>query len=106
MRPPRIAERIIAAVSGPSPWTETTLGDLSEEHAARSTRRGSVLADIWYWSQTIVIVGGVVARGLSRTWRAAVVSLKTGDSPMRTTIAEFRFALRTLRRQPLVAAAV
>jgi putative ABC transport system permease protein len=106
MRPPRIAERIIAAVSGPSPWTETTLGDLSEEHAARSTRRGSMPADVWYWLQTISIVGGVVARGLSRAWRAVVVSLKTGDSPMRTLIAEFRFALRTLRRQPLVAAAV
>jgi len=101
-----MAERIAGAVSDRSRWSETTLGDLSEEHAALCARRGRLLADAWYWLQTISLVGTATAAGARRIGRVTVTAFSTGDSPMRTLISELKFAVRTLARQPLMAAAV
>jgi putative ABC transport system permease protein len=105
-RPPAVAERIVAALSHGSPWKETTLGDLSEEHAGVAARRGRVIAAVWYWGQTIAIVVSTVAGVAADAWRAGIKTLRTGDSPMRVLLTEFRFAVRTLVRQPLMALAV
>src|SRR5262245_16105233 len=94
-RPPRLAERIAEAVLDPSRWSETKLGDLSEDHATLLVRRGRLIADVWYWLQTVALIK-----------TAAITFLRTGDSPMRTMISELKFAVRTVARQPLMAAAV
>ena len=107
--PPALAERILIAALGPGEWSESIVGDLHEEHAARADR-GSVRAAVWYWIAALRLSG----RGLSRRARRAPSRTTTpipapahpGDSLMRTLGIETRYALRSIVKRPLLSATV
>jgi putative ABC transport system permease protein len=105
-RPPRLAERLVALAARRSRWPETTMGDLREEHAALCGRRGPGVAGAWYWLQALGLVAHAARAIAHRAWRACASFAAMGDHPMLTLLGEARFAVRTLRRQKLVAAAV
>ncbi len=59
-RPPRLAERLLAATLGRGEWAESILGDLHEEyrHYAEFTGSGGGLrAGAWYWAQSLRLAG-------------------------------------------------
>ncbi len=111
MTPPRLATRLLAAALGRTEWTESILGDLHEEHAARRGR-SRVSADAWYWLQAVRLGARGAARrahGAVPSSRGAVPSLPTpspGDSLMRTLNLETRYALRSIRKRPAMSAIV
>ena len=111
MTPPRLATRLLAAALGRTDWTESILGDLHEEHAARSGR-SRVSADAWYWLQAIRLGSRGAARradGAVRASRQTVPSLPSpspGDSLMRTLNLEMRYAVRSILKRPAMSAIV
>ena len=59
-RPPRLAERLLAATLGRGEWSESILGDLHEEylHYVKLTGSGSGWrAGAWYWAQSVRLAG-------------------------------------------------
>ena len=55
-RPPRLAERLLAATLGRGEWSESILGDLHEEylHYVELTgSAGGLRAGAWYWAQSL-----------------------------------------------------
>ena len=60
--PPRLAERLLAMALGDGEWSETILGDLHEEHAARAGASRSRAA-FWYCRQACRLgATGIAAR--------------------------------------------
>lgn len=87
-------------------WQQDVLGDLVEEFAEVSRSRGDAWARRWFWRQCLrLTLGACVAKH-----RAALDSLAVlffiGDRPMSTFAQEVRQALRSLKRQPGVTAAI
>ena len=111
MTPPRLATRLLAAALGRTDWTESILGDLHEEHAARCGR-SRVSADAWYWLQAVRLGARGAARradGAVRASRQTVPSLPSpppGDSLMRTLGLEMRYAFRSILKRPAMSAIV
>jgi putative ABC transport system permease protein len=95
MRPPRLAERLVAW-SAPAHDREAMLGDLAEELAVRADARGHVRAAAWYWRQALRSLGP----NLRRPARRRVPAQPKGDGTMGRFVADLRFAARTLVRQP------
>jgi putative ABC transport system permease protein len=110
-RPPRLAERLLAAARGRGEWTESVLGDLHEEYTAHASR-SRLHAATWYWLQVIRLA----ARGLGAHLRRAprlptyispdVYSQPAGDSLMRTLGLEMRYAGRSILKRPAMSAIV
>ncbi len=111
MNPPRLATRLLAAALGRTKWTESILGDLHEEHAARSGR-SRLSANAWYWLQAMRLGARGAARrahGTIRFSRQTVPSLappSPGDSLMRTLNLEVRHAARSILKRPAMSAIV
>ena len=53
--PPRLAERILAALVGHPEWRDSIIGDLREEFSDLTTREGRRSARRWYWRQSMAI---------------------------------------------------
>ena len=81
--PPRLAERLLAMALGGGEWSETILGDLHEEHAARAGSSRSRAA-FWYCRQACRLgATGIAARirtqpRLSRQTRSSLVATSAG----------------------------
>jgi putative ABC transport system permease protein len=82
-------------------WREFVLGDLEEEFAARCGR-SPARARLWFWRQAIRCT---IAPPPIHRERLALEP-PAGDSLMRTAFADFRYALRVMRRTPSFALAV
>jgi putative ABC transport system permease protein len=93
--PPRLAERLVA-LSAPDRDREAMLGDLAEELAERAAAKGRARATAWYWRQALVSV----VPNLRRLHRAPARERGKGDGTMRGFLADLRFAVRSLLRQP------
>lgn len=62
--PPRLAEKLLAlAVPNPD-WQDTIVGDLREEFATETDRRGFTAARAWYWRQSVSIATRLIAARL------------------------------------------
>jgi putative ABC transport system permease protein len=97
---------------GDGEWSDTILGDLHEEHAARASASRS-RATLWYCQQTCrLATRGIAARlRTPRPSRAArdLPSLPPqapGDSLMRTLVLEARYACRSILKRPAMSAIV
>jgi putative ABC transport system permease protein len=104
--PPRLAVRIVGWAAARLSWGETACGDLAEEHALLTARRGRTWSAAWYWGQAALLVATVVGQFVIHTASAARTVLFIGDRPMTTLVKEIRVAGRTLRRYPLITAAI
>ena len=111
VRPPRLAERLLASVLGGDEWSESILGDLHEEHAVRAAR-SRPRAAAWYWTHAVRLS----TRGMAARTRAALSSPSLlappvtpphpGDSLMRTLGLEVRHACRSILKRPAMSAIV
>ena len=104
--PPRLAGRIVAWAAARLSWGETACGDLAEEHALLTARRGRTWSAAWYWGQAAWLVATVVGQFVIHASSAARTVLFIGDRPMTALVKEIRVAARTLRRYPLITAAI
>ncbi len=60
--PPRLAVRIVGWAAARLSWGETACGDLAEEHALLTARRGRTWSAAWYWGQAALLVATVVGQ--------------------------------------------
>ena len=95
MKPPRLAQRLVAW-SVPERDRDAMLGDLAEELAERVAARGRAGATAWYWRQALASV----VPNLRRPRPAPARERTKGDGTMRGFLADLRFAVRSLLRQP------
>ena len=101
--PPRIPEALIRLLAGRDHWAEIAAGDLREEYAAVQGSHGRQVARLWYWGQGTLLLGTFLGRTLRRALTTLVTLVRPeGDHVIRTLFQEFRFACRSLVRQPLV----
>ena len=105
-RPPRVAEWLVSRIRRYAPSRDIELGDLHEEHAILARERSRLAAAAWYWGQTCVLAAQTLLDTARSAGRACLSFLSGGDRPTRTLLQEVRFAIRALRRQKLVTAAV
>jgi len=96
-RPPRLAERVLAACVPPE-RRRALLGDLAEEYAQRVSDGGVDEARLWYWRQT----GGSIPPLL---WRRLIVAARDIRSPgqegrMGRLAQDLRYSLRAIRKNP------
>ncbi|MGH7720117.1 MAG: ADOP family duplicated permease [Gemmatimonadaceae bacterium] len=102
MRPPRLAERLIALSAHPDD-RETMLGDLAEELAAHvAPGRSRAGAYLWYWRQTLASTLPNVVRRV-RARRAERNTEREGDGWMQTLWHDLRYAARALRKNAVFA---
>ncbi|HMD36672.1 MAG TPA: ADOP family duplicated permease, partial [Vicinamibacterales bacterium] len=102
--PPRLAQWLLERCM-PEDWQEFAIGDLEEEFARRSAASPSAAAR-WFWRQTIrsLASASVIRR---RGVRAQIFySPGSGDSMVRTLLADLRYAFRVLFHAPSFAVAV
>jgi putative ABC transport system permease protein len=108
-RPPRLAERLLAAAIRDADWRDSIVGDLREEFAAIRQRVGDAAARRWYWRQAcaigarkIVPRAAVIRRG--RVWAPPEPQMsgnwRTGMSR------DLRYAWRAVVRQPGTSAVI
>ena len=90
-RPPRFLERRLEAALPEGLSRDGTLGDLSEQYAARRASGSRLSADAWYLSQTITVL---VYRRLDREGRPRA-RLMDMD-----VIQDLRWAVRSVLRRP------
>ena len=106
--PPRLAERLLAAVLGSGDWAESILGDLHEEYAARAAV-ASHRAAIWYYLVALSLIGRTL---LLRARVARTPSVHVGPTPprgdslMRTLGLETRHAWRSIATRPVLSATI
>ena len=110
--PPGLAERVLAMALGDGEWSDTILGDLHEEHAARA-RASRSRAAFWYCQQACrLATRGIAARfRRTRPWRArrdlpSLPPRPAGDTLMRTLVLEARYAIRSILKRPAMSAIV
>jgi hypothetical protein len=75
MRPPVIAEALIAAVAPPNDY-ESIAGDLHEEYLCYARLRSTRAANRWYWSQVLLSIPSLLS--YSRARRSALHAISIG----------------------------
>ncbi len=105
--PPRYAERILRVCLFRAPASECIVGDLRQEYAAARTRRGAIVAGLWYWAQ-VAAVGSRYLLGGNPEVQFGVAGKPQGPSPsgLRDLACELLGALRIFRTAPGYASAV
>ena len=98
--PPRFAVWLLTRRLSPD-WCEFVVGDLEEEFGAR-IGDSRVAAHAWFWWQTIRCLAAPPPVRPDSRQRAS----PQGDSRMRTSFADLRYALRVMSRAPSFALAV
>lgn len=110
MRPPRIAERLLAASVRDEAWRDSILGDLREEYIVTRRHHGPGTARRWYWSQAFAIgARGLLARiGARRSPGALLGSaeLETRGGWHAGFSRDLRHAWRTVVRRPGTSAVI
>jgi putative ABC transport system permease protein len=104
--PPRLASRVARWAASRLVWGETACGDLAEEHALLASRRGRLVAASWFWGQAMLLLASAAGHLAAGAAIACGAFFSIGDRPMTTFVKEARFAIRALRRYPLVTAAI
>jgi putative ABC transport system permease protein len=110
-RPPRPAERLLAASIRDHAWRDSIVGDLREEFADLSSRTSRPAARRWYWRQALSIGGrGLASRlgavRLSRdSWLTAAEPDMTASWRVGLT-RDCRHAWRALSRRPATSAVI
>ena len=81
-RPPRLAERVLLSRL-PAEIADALAGDLEHDYRTRVLpARGALRADLWYWSQALLVRGGALRRSAGRL--AAVRPVRgEGGGPLR-----------------------
>jgi hypothetical protein len=69
MRPPAVAEALIAAIAPPNDY-ESVAGDLHEEYVRYARLSSTGAANRWYWSQTLLSIPSLLS--YSRAHRSAL----------------------------------
>jgi putative ABC transport system permease protein len=113
VRPPLLADRLLALCAPRSPAADAALGDLHEEFAERARGGPSWGASLWYWAEATSLAWAFgrqhlrdAARGRAARARAMADNGRRGDTIMRILWEDLRFAIRALARRPLFAALV
>ncbi len=75
MRPPGVAEALLAAIAPPNDY-ESIAGDLQEEYSRRVRSYDSSAANRWYWSQVMLSTPSLLS--YSRTRRSALGAVGIG----------------------------
>jgi predicted permease len=111
--PPRLAERLLAALIPDADWRASIVGDLREEFADLSASRGSSTARRWYWRQSMALGRrAVTARfGVRRLPRMSWLAAADADSTQRAGWhvgfgRDVRHALRAIGRRPGTSAVI
>jgi putative ABC transport system permease protein len=106
--PPRLAETLVERALGARDAAVSILGDLAEEHDDLRRSRGRREADRWYWREALRIGARLAAQraGSSSLRRHGARARSEERSPMNTILRNLRLAARSLRRQPMFAAAI
>lgn len=94
MRPPRLAERLLARVLRGDPAGPAILGDLREDFVRLAGTRGRTAAGLWYWSEALGLAAGRLAHGLARSARSA------STRSLGAFLEDAAHAGRMLRRSP------
>ncbi|MEM7416915.1 MAG: ADOP family duplicated permease [Gemmatimonadota bacterium] len=109
MRPPRLAERWIETRL-PAELAEAVSGDLHVEYVERRARSGRMRADLWYWTQALMLRGGSLRRASRRLAVVQPTHERSGpgraardhsfllEIPM--SVHDVKYALRRLLRTP------
>jgi putative ABC transport system permease protein len=100
--PPRLAVWLLTQRL-PNEWRDFVIGDLEEEFAARAARAAAG-ARAWFWGQTLrclAVPPPVRPRATTES-----INSSPGDSMIRTSLADARYAFRVITRAPGFAAAV
>ena len=108
-RPPRLAERLLAAAIRDADWRDSIVGDLREEFAARCQQVGVAAARRWYWRQACAIGARRVVprRAVTRRARVWAPPEPATNSNWRTGMSrDLRYAWRALVRQPGTSAVI
>jgi hypothetical protein len=92
MRPPVLAQALVAAVAPASDY-EIVAGDLHEEYVGIASSRGEKAADRWYWGQVLLSIPSLLS--YSRLHRSALGYLGVALTALAVLCAMF-VALATL----------
>jgi predicted permease len=101
-RPPRLPERLLAAVLGSSEAARSVRGDLNEDFARVVARRGHRHARLWYWRESLSLAATILMdRALGRPGTGA--NTKRREGPVGDSMAanglvqDIRYAFRAVR---------
>lgn len=75
MRPPHLAEVLVAAIAAPNDY-ESIAGDLHEEYLRYVHSSSTRVANRWYWSQVLLSIPSLLT--YSRTHRSALRAVGVG----------------------------
>ena len=95
-RPPRLAERLLAAALRDPAWRDAVVGDLHEEFVHRRAATDSLRASAWYWWQAIRLAAHFDRHRRLDAPRTRQPRAGTGDTVMQ----DLRFAIRMLIKRP------
>jgi hypothetical protein len=84
MRPPVVAEALIAAIAPPNDY-ESVAGDLHEEYLRYVGVSSTRAANRWYWSQALLSIPSLLS--YSRTHRSALHAVGVGLTALAVLIA-------------------
>lgn len=109
-RPPRIAERLLAAAVRDSDWRDSILGDLREEFGAMVASAGGNAARRWYWRQALTI-GGTTLLARTPLPRRRISWLPASDSSATAgwhagLLRDLQHAWRAVARRPGTSAVI
>jgi putative ABC transport system permease protein len=109
IRPPRLAERLLASVLRDAEWRDSILGDLREEFVSLHRRAGRGPAHRWYWRNASAI-GARMLTARTALGRRQQSWLSPADAPPSrwnpAMIQDLRYAWRAVRRQPGTSAVI
>jgi putative ABC transport system permease protein len=109
VRPPRLAERLLAAVIRDPEWRDSIVGDLREEFAGLQDRAGLTAARRWYWRQACAIGARRMVPRSATTRRPRVWAPHepTASRHWRTGMSrDLRYAWRAVVGQPGTSAVI
>lgn len=106
--PPRLAERLLRWCLRSAPTAPFIVGDLRQEYAEVRSRRGPLIAGLWYWREAATVGARYVGRRpVDLGVHAARSGLSNAEPPLwRDVASDLRGALKVFRTAPGFAAAV
>jgi putative ABC transport system permease protein len=109
VKPPRLAERLLALAFADPEWRDSVLGDLREEFVAACSQIGVSRARWWYWRQAIGLAAYRINTRL--TGGARMAQRLPEPAPTRAGLSGFfwydlRQAWRAVRQHPTLSATI
>ena len=101
LRPPGVAEQLLARALRASPYRDDILGDLYESYAAVAAAHSIPYARCWYWAHAIRLAARTILRA------QPVSSVQPAkEHRMDRLLMDLRFAIRSLVKQPTTTIAI